>query len=343
MTTNQQEPISSSIIQSVPSQPSTHHQHHDQYSGTIYDPDADLIPVQQDDLIRLKIFIPFATLSALFANLVSAIIIKPSMGEINNRYYTLVTPDPIFIGLYWIVLFTLLVVLTFMIVFTSNQRYRTEQTKQLFVNALGFRYVLALFCFTLWPFFWAGRLMSVAAALLIIIFGLLLSIHFSLLRNFPTSALKRPFSFLFVHLPLRLFLLVLWQVDILQTVLIALGWYKIRPDGEWEAHHRAHVWIVFGLIIAIGVINSLVTLLMEDVIWTIGSIWLTAGVIRGGGGRMGKLGEEPLLAGTMIGLAALQLLCLAGTIGAKIGRVRKLRREQAIQLPVDDDPSVIEG
>ncbi|KAG0150525.1 hypothetical protein CROQUDRAFT_652113 [Cronartium quercuum f. sp. fusiforme G11] len=303
-----------------------------------YDPASDLIPVEQDDIIRLKIFIPLATLAALFTNLVSALVIKPSMRDINDRFYTLFTPDPIFIALYWALLFCLIIGLAFMVVFTSNQRYRTEQTKQLFVNALGLRYVLALFCFTIWPFFWASQLMYIATAILMLIFTLLLSIHFSLRRHFPPSALHRPFSFLFVHLPLRLFTLVLWQVDIFQTLFIALGWYRIRPDGNWEPHHRVHLWIVLGIVLAIGLLNTFVVLIWEDAVWAIGSVWLTAGLIRGGGGKLGKLGEEPLLAGTLIGLAGLQVICLAAKVGSRVGRVRRQTRNETgpIRLAEDD-------
>ncbi|KAI9617518.1 hypothetical protein H4Q26_012814 [Puccinia striiformis f. sp. tritici PST-130] len=51
------------------------------------------------------------------------------LGDINDRYYTLLTPSKILIGFYWMVIFACQFGMAFMVVCTSNQRYRTERNK----------------------------------------------------------------------------------------------------------------------------------------------------------------------------------------------------------------------
>lgn len=104
-----------------------------------------------------------------------------------------------------------------------------------------------------------------------------------------------------------------------------------------STHLLLYLQIVFGLVMAIGLINPLIIVSFEDPVWAIGSVWSTAGLIRAGRSQMGKLGEEPLLAGTLIGLAGLQVACLAGTIGSKIGKFRQSRRSEAGPIRLEED------
>ena len=78
------------------------------------------------------------------------------------------------------------------------------------------------------------------------------------LIKYPYS-IRTPASTLFVHTPMRMFLLFLVNMAIWENGLIALKWYKsMSPDhrGKWEPEHEEHAWIAFGVITSLGLLSE---------------------------------------------------------------------------------------
>ncbi|KAH9457604.1 hypothetical protein MJO28_011906 [Puccinia striiformis f. sp. tritici] len=296
-----------------------------------YDPAADIIPVEQNDIIRLKIFVPLATLTAMFSNLVCALLIDPSMGDINDRYYTLLTPSKILIGFYWMVIFACQFGMAFMVVCTSNQRYRTEETKQTFVHAIGMTYVVALFGFALWPIFWAAELFVVSTVLLFVVFLLMTYTLHSIWKHSPPSFTSKPFSFMFIYIPVQLFQTVLFTVDLPQSILISLKWFRSPIDDTWERHFSTHAWIIFGIVLLIGLSNAFTVYRAKDLIRMLAVVYLSIALLINSKGTLQKVADAPQVITALIAAAAGCVVCfIASFVDFGSGRNR-------IILPDEDE------
>ncbi|POW01914.1 hypothetical protein PSTT_12185, partial [Puccinia striiformis] len=287
-----------------------------------YDPAADIIqPVEQNDIIRLKIFVPLATLTAMFSNLVCALLIDPSMGDINDRYYTLLTPSKILIGFYWMVIFACQFGMAFMVVCTSNQRYRTEETKQTFVHAIGMTYVVALF----------AELFVVSTVLLFVVFLLMTYTLHSIWKHSPPSFTSKPFSFMFIYIPVQLFQTVLFTVDLPQSILISLKWFRSPIDDTWEKHFSTHAWIIFGIVLLIGLSNAFTVYRAKDLIRMLAVVYLSIALLINSKGTLQKVADAPQVITALIAAAAGCVVCfIASFVDFGSGRNR-------IILPDEDE------
>ncbi|POW01749.1 hypothetical protein PSHT_12387 [Puccinia striiformis] len=340
-----------------------------------YDPAADIIPVEQNDIIRLKIFVPLATLTAMFSNLVCALLIDPSMGDINDRYYTLLTPSKILIGFYWMVIFACQFGMAFMVVCTSNQRYRTEETKQTFVHAIGMTYVVALFGFALWPIFWvrqinplapllvsfllspitlnltcqthtlpylssfcvhlvnnvlkAAELFVVSTVLLFVVFLLMTYTLHSIWKHSPPSFTSKPFSFMFIYIPVQLFQTVLFTVDLPQSILISLKWFRSPIDDTWEKHFSTHAWIIFGIVLLIGLSNAFTVYRAKDLIRMLAVVYLSIALLINSKGTLQKVADAPQVITALIAAAAGCVVCfIASFVDFGSGRNRIILQDE---------------
>ncbi|KNZ46107.1 uncharacterized protein VP01_754g2 [Puccinia sorghi] len=296
---------------------------------TTYDPAADIIPVEQNDIVRLKIFVPLATLTAMFSNVVCALLVEPSMGDINDRYYTLFTPSKILIGFYWLVIFACQFGMAFMVVCTSNQRYRTEETKQTFVHAIGMTYVVALFGFALWPIFWAAELFAVATALLLAIFLLMTYTLHSIWRHSPPSFTSKPFSFVFIYIPVQLFQTILFTVDLPQSILISLKWYRSPIDNTWERHFSTHAWVIFGIVFIIGLANAFIIYRAKDLVRMLAVVYLSIGLLINSKGTLQKVADAPQVITALIATAGVCVVCfIASFVDFASGRHRIVLQDE---------------
>lgn len=109
------------------------------------------------------------------------------------------------------------------------------------VNTIGIRFVLANVCMALWTLFFSLHYFLVSEIFLLLAAVCMLSIYILLLFHPPSN--KRPFDTLFIHAPMRMFLLVLINIDIWQVGLLSFRWYKYVGDepysperpGKWYA------------------------------------------------------------------------------------------------------------
>jgi hypothetical protein len=127
------------------------------------------------------------------------------------------------------------------------------------------------------------RFFLVAEILLLCAAFVMLTVWMTLLR-YP-ARLSSPASWLFVHVPVRMFLLFLINLAIWQNGLIALGWFKYNgsdPDqkpGRWEKEHETHAWIAFGVITGLGLIDSFIVFLGKDLAWAGATIFLFISIL----------------------------------------------------------------
>lgn len=129
--------------------------------------------------------------------------------------------------------------------------------------------------------------------ILLVVFVLALSCYATLFY-YPATK-HRPIEFLFAHVPIRMLVVILLQVDIWQNGLLALGYERPSDAGgkpHWEREHSFHnvrtlvqasevtltllalQWIMFGIILGVAVIQSIVVFAQKDVVWCAASTYL---------------------------------------------------------------------
>lgn len=184
---------------------------------------------------------------------------------------------------------------------------KSPRTREMAVNGVGLRFVsyplqllhspgiqpltmpvqcLANVLQGLWSIFWILRMFLVAEILLLVSAFLMLTVWMTLLR-YP-ARLSSPASWLFVHVPVRMFLLFLINLAIWQNGLVALGWFKYngsdphQKPGKWEREHETHAWIAFGVITGLGLIDSFIVFLGKDLAWAAATIFLFVSILVSG-------------------------------------------------------------
>ena len=160
--------------------------------------------------------------------------------------------------------------------------------------------------------FWDLKIFLASEIALLVEFIVLASIWATLL-GYPPSK-HRPLDNVFIHAPMTLLLVILWNVDIWQNGLLALNWYDVpRPfrshaltvqrfkyigsdagvgHGKWEPEHQNHVgsnrrqdlltvqaWIAFGVMTSVGLIDAFIVFLRCDPIWAAGSVYVFLSII----------------------------------------------------------------
>jgi len=280
-------------------------------------------------LIRLQILTPISILLSLAANLVAALAINPSLKRINDDYITILTPRASLIGAYWLLLYVLQI--GYCVILAVARKVETRDT---IIHAVGIRFVLANLCMGLWTLFFSLRYFLVSEIFLLLALVLLISV-WALLLVYPPSIRKRPMDTFFIHAPMRMFLVILLNVDVWQNGLLAFRWYKyigeepFSPDrpGKWEGEHSKHSWIAFGVIMAVGLINAFIVFIGRDVVWAVSSIFLYIALLIKG----------PKPAQIFIPLVLLAVLQLVSLIASTLYYRYKANRAGEIRLPADEE------
>lgn len=114
-----------------------------------------------------------------------------------------------------------------------------------------------------------------AAEIVLICTFILAASCYATLFYFPATK-RRPIEFLFAHVPIRMLVVILFQLDLLQSALLAFGFFRPAhgQGGHWEKEHSLHNWIVFGIILAVAIIQSIIVFAQKDVVWCAASVYL---------------------------------------------------------------------
>jgi len=289
----------------------------------------DALPKEAKQLIRLQILTPISVLLTVAANLVAGLAISPTLGEISDDYLTIFTPTKYWIGAYWLLLYILQI--GYCIILAT---VRKSETKDTILHAIGLRFVLANVCMAFWTLFFSMRQFLVSEIFLLIALALLISC-WALCLVYPPNFKSRPMDTIFIHAPIRMFLVMLLVVDVWQNGLLAFRWYKyvgpepISPSrpGRWEGEHSKHSWIAFGVVLAVGLINAFIVFISRDVVWALSAIFIyIALVIKG-----------PKPAQLFIPIVLLAVLQLVALIASVLYYRYKANRAGEIRLVSDEE------
>jgi len=315
-----------STLRSTATSSHSHGHGHDHVEDPSHQSLDEQVSPSLQQLIRLQIFTPMTLLLALGSNLVTTFAFHPNTGRISDEYETIWTPKKEFVGGYLFLMYVLQICYCLLLTITKSPK-----TREMAVNGVGLRFCLANILQGLWSIFWIMRFFLVAEILLLCAAFVMLTVWMTLLR-YP-ARLSSPASWLFVHVPVRMFLLFLINLAIWQNGLIALGWFKYNgsdPDqkpGRWEKEHETHAWIAFGVITGLGLIDSFIVFLGKDLAWAGATIFLFISILLHS--------EKPVqVVVPLILVASLQVVAL---IASYVWAMYEARKSGAIRLPEDDE------
>ncbi|KAK4053344.1 hypothetical protein OIO90_003956 [Microbotryomycetes sp. JL221] len=216
---------------------------------------------------RAQVASPLSLCLFVIAAVLSVTVAKPNIGQINENNLTILTPLTSAVGMYWIVLFVLLVGHCVMLIVPGS-------SLDMLTNGVGLRLSFVNLLMAGWILCWTFEWFIAAQIILLVTFVVVLSM-WATLFYYPAT-IHRPLDFLFTHVPIRMFLVILWQLDVWQGGLLALHYSRTLTDSKphWEQQHSLHGWIVFGVIIAVSLLSSVVVFLQRDLVWAVAAIYV---------------------------------------------------------------------
>lgn len=282
-------------------------------------------------LTRMQILTPLSVLLQMGVMILcGSKLIKPNLQQVSRRHPTYLSVQDSFVMLYWVVLYVLLIGFSLFLLLS-----RTSETRKALVHGVGTRLALANYMMVVWAVLWIldrPLTLIIGTAALGVIAILLLFNSLVLAVRYPPSA-KHPLDWLFIHVPIKMFLVITLQYDLWQQLFMALGWDF--GSGGHDALVKG-LWPAFGIVAGLGVFSALWIFATADLTWTIAGIYLNLGLLWHkhfsliGGRDDGEPRPAPLTAAIILAIALQAVAFLAGVAWKRI----KARQEGRIALPL---------
>ncbi|GHJ90411.1 hypothetical protein NliqN6_6813 [Naganishia liquefaciens] len=240
-----------------------------------YDPPADVTGIITEgemrrsmQLVRLQIATPLSLLMTIGANLVCALAIRPGLADINKMYPTLLSPNPIMIGIFWILLYSLQIGLCLILVLA-----RKDETKATLVHGVGLRFAIANWLQAGWAVAWTLKWFKVSEIIILLNVINLASTQITLLSHRQSK--RRPLDSIFIHAPMTMFFVILFGIDWLHNGFIALNWLSLMDQSNPYQHWWKAVLALFGvnLLLAVWIVVRL------DVYACLAAEWILLSVL----------------------------------------------------------------
>ncbi|CEH15054.1 hypothetical protein CBOM_02854 [Ceraceosorus bombacis] len=217
-------------------------------------------PVSAVALTRVQILTPLSILISAGTLIVTSILIHPSLSEISEKHANYFTPSSAWLLVYWGVLYLLQI--GFALLCVVGQQ---AETKKLIANGVGVRLAICNFLLAVWSITWvvASPACFVAGEVLLAIIALILLITAAILEFIYPPSAKHPLDWIFVHVPIKMLLISMLQVDVAQQLFMALEWDV--SHGNKALQHS--VWPTFATILSVGAFSALWIFAFQDLTW----------------------------------------------------------------------------
>ncbi|TKY87196.1 hypothetical protein EX895_003873 [Sporisorium graminicola] len=282
-------------------------------------------------LTRMQILTPLSVLLQMGVMILcGSKLIKPNLQQVSRRHPTYLSPQDSFVLFYWAILYVLLIGFSVFLLLS-----RTPETKKALVHGVSTRLALANYLMVLWVIFWVldrhstfilGTATLGVIALILLFNALILAVRY------PPSP-KHPLDWLFIHVPIKMFLVITIQYDLWQQLFLALGW------DYGTGGHKAllqSLWYAFGIVTGLGAFSALWIFATADLTWAAAGIYLNLGLLWHkhfsliGGRDDGEPRPAPLTAAIILSISLQAVALLAGIAWKRV----KARQEGRIALPL---------
>ncbi|KAN0061119.1 hypothetical protein ACQY0O_006854 [Thecaphora frezii] len=230
---------------------------------------------EQKALVRIQILTPLSILLQLGVMIIcGSKIVHPNLGQVSRRHPTYLTVSEPFVLLYWAVLYLLQIGFAVFLLLS-----RTPETKKAIVHGVGTRLALANYMLVLWAIFWVldGHIPFILGTVALGVIAVLLLFNSLVLAIKYRPSKRHPLDWLFVHVPIKMFLVITLQYDVWQQLFMALDWDA--GSGHGDTLLQMGLWPAFGIIAGMGVFSALWIFATADVTWTVAGIYLNLGLL----------------------------------------------------------------
>ncbi|EPT02010.1 hypothetical protein FOMPIDRAFT_1160886 [Fomitopsis schrenkii] len=220
-------------------------------------------------LIRLQVLTPLSLLVNIATVMVCTVVLTPGLSEISKLYPATIAPNSYLISVY--VTFVYIGQLGYCMLLLLA---RKPETKAALVQGVGMPLVIANGVMAGWAIAWVRQSFLVATIAQGILFVLLLYANIVLLvYHRPTRS--RPLDVLFIHAPVRAFMIWPFMIMFPYNLFVTLGW-TFSP-GEPQ-HYARHQWAGFAVMLGVNIVGLLVVIIRRDIVWCISAAWMCASV-----------------------------------------------------------------
>ncbi|KAG8868778.1 hypothetical protein FRB97_001934 [Tulasnella sp. 331] len=271
-------------------------------------------------MLRLQVATPLSVLINIAVFLCCATVIHPSMSDLSTAFPTTVTPNMGMMSVIWMAIFVGQIGYCILLVLS-----RMHQTKELLAYGVGLRLVFVNWIMIIWSILFTLKFWTPAAVVLGVLVLFVMWINVSLLW-YPTHA-NHPLDTLFIHVPMRLFLLLFLLSVLPQNIFIALDWVYSPDHPERDYDNRSTEGFI--TVIIVHILGLVWVLVRRDLFWTVGGVYVCFAT-------MGKRPKPTMIYAALITFAILYpLFWIAATT---YHRISERAREGQIALPADDLP-----
>jgi len=251
--------------------------------------------------------------------MVCALIVSPSIGDIEKMYPSSISPNPMLIAAYVLLIYVGQVGYCILLVTA-----RKPETKQTVVKGVGMGLVLANWAMAIWAVTWILQWFIVSTVVLGILTVLLIYCNVVLLVYHKPTLAKRPFDVALIHAPIRLFLILPLSLMFPYSLFIALG--HTWSEGD-KTHYTKYQWPGFAVMLGVNLIGLVVICLRRDIVWCVGAVWVCASIWSA------KPKPASIFIITIFFTVLHPIALIIATLWNKLGSRRK---EGRIRLPDDD-------
>lgn len=273
-------------------------------------------------LTRLQVLTPLSLLINIASVVICATVTKPNLREVSREHApTSITPNTAMIGTFMFVLYVAQIGYCVLLVLV-----RKPETKATLTKGVGMSLVIANWLMAIWPIFfilklWLLSTILMGALIVILIYANLLL----LIYHAPTSA--RPLDSLFIHVPVRMFLLLPLNILFWQCLFITLGLYW---KYDQPSHYSDYAWEGFTVVLVSNLLALVATIVRGDIVWCIGTAWLDAAIWSA------RPKSTPVQTTAIVFTVVLPIMLLL----TYLWRLLRGRRQGAIALP-EEEPAII--
>ncbi|KZV96022.1 hypothetical protein EXIGLDRAFT_609774 [Exidia glandulosa HHB12029] len=273
-------------------------------------------------LVRLQVLTPLALLINLATCLVCSFLVHPSLSGVSREHLTSLSPSPIVVGVYWLLVFAGQIGFCLLLVIARKEETKARRNT---LVSLGLSVVLANWVMAAWAVAWTLQTFVASTVMQGLLVLLLLYANLNLLlrsANHPTSS--RPLDALFIHAPIRLFLIMPLTLMLWESLFITMkhSWTITIPEDERDRYH----WEGVAVVASTSVVGLLVVAARGDIVWTVGAMLTLAAV------AFGPYHNVPVLATSIVFMVLFPITLVAALV---FSHVRESKQEGAIALPPD--------
>jgi len=271
-------------------------------------------------LVRLQVLTPLSLAANIVTVLICSLVVTPSIRGVEKQYPSSISPQPWLIAIYILLLYVGQLGYCVLLVLVQKQ-----ETKQTIIKGVGYPLVLANFVMAAWAITWVFKWFLASTILLGLLVVLLIYPNVAILITHPPELRKRPFDVMFIHAPLRFFLVLPLTVMLPYSLFVTLGltWKPSEPE-----HYTDHQWIGFAVVLLANLIGLVVIVARSDFVWCVASVWINIAIWS-----TSPKPRPVIILGILF--MVLHPIALAGVL---LWRQQVGRREGRIRLPENGSP-----